>query len=96
MSTRHWAAQVAGFTCATVRVPLDYRLPAGPTINLVVVRHAAAVPARRGVIFLNPGGPGDSGTLQFAGWIGRVPKTLLRDYDIISWDPRGVGESTAV
>jgi pimeloyl-ACP methyl ester carboxylesterase len=90
------AAQVAGFTCATVHVPLDYRLPAGPTINLVVVRHAAAVPARRGMIFLNPGGPGDSGTLQFAGWIGRVPETLLRDYDIISWDPRGVGQSTAV
>lgn len=31
-----------GFTCATVRVPLDYQDPAGPKIKLAVVRHAAA------------------------------------------------------
>lgn len=90
------AARVGGFTCATAVVPLDYQDPAGPKIKLVVVRHAATGPARRGVIFLNPGGPSDSATVQFVGWIGFVPKTLLRDYDIVSWDPRGVGESTAV
>src|SRR5437763_5919453 len=49
-------AQVAGFTCAAVHVPMDYRHPAGPTIRLVVVRHAATGPAPRGVIFFNPGG----------------------------------------
>jgi pimeloyl-ACP methyl ester carboxylesterase len=90
------AAEVGGFTCARVRVPLDYRHPGGPKIRLVVVRHAATGPARRGVIFFNPGGPSDSATLQFAAWFGFVPKTLRRDYDFVSWDPRGVGESTAV
>ena len=89
------AAQV-GFTCATVRVPLDYQDPAGPKIKLAVVRHAAAGPARRGVIFINPGGPGFSGTDLIPRFIGFMPRVLLRDYDIVSWDPRGVGASTAV
>src|ERR1700733_1268415 len=90
------AAAQAGFTCATVRVPLDYQDPAGPKIKLAVVRHAAAGPARRGAIFINPGGPGYSGTVLIPEFIGFVPRVLLRDYDIVSWDPRGVGASTAV
>ena len=85
-----------GFSCAMVAAPLDYRNPAGPKIRLAVVRHAATGPGRRGVIFANPGGPGGQGTVQIPAWIGYWPKQLLRDYDIVSWDPRGVGESTAV
>lgn len=90
------AAQAGGFTCATVLVPLDYSDPAGPQIKLAVVRHAATGPVDHGVIFINPGGPGGEGTVQIPEWIGFMPSTLLRDYDIVSWDPRGVGESTAV
>ena len=89
-------AEAGGFTCATVRVPLDYQDPAGPKIKLAVVRHAATGRARRGVIFINPGGPGFSGTVLIPAFIGLVPRVLLRDYDIVSWDPRGVGASTAV
>jgi pimeloyl-ACP methyl ester carboxylesterase len=89
-------AQAGGFTCATVLVPLDYQHPAGPKIKLAVVKHAATGPARRGVIFINPGGPGGTGTEEIPSWTGFMPSTLLRDYDIVSWDPRGVGESTAV
>jgi pimeloyl-ACP methyl ester carboxylesterase len=85
-----------GFTCATVAVPLDYRDPSGPKIKLAVVKHAATGPDRRGVIFVNPGGPGGQGTVQIPAWIGYWPKRLLRDYDIVSWDPRGIGASTAV
>jgi pimeloyl-ACP methyl ester carboxylesterase len=48
------------------------------------------------VIFINPGGPGGLGTVQIPAWIGFMPAVLLRDYDIVSWDPRGVGASTAV
>ena len=89
-------AEAGGFTCATVRVPLDYQDPGGPKIKLAVVRHAATGRARRGVIFINPGGPGFSGTVLIPAFIGLVPRVLLRDYDIVSWDPRGVGASTAV
>ena len=90
------AAMAGGFLCATVVAPLDYRNPSGAKIKLAVVEHAATGPARRGVIFFNPGGPGGEGTVQFPAWIGFFPKQLLRAYDIVSWDPRGVGASTAV
>jgi pimeloyl-ACP methyl ester carboxylesterase len=89
-------AMVGGFSCATVAAPLDYRDPSGPKIRLAVVEHPATGPARRGVIFFNPGGPGGAGTVQLPAFIGFFPKKLLRDYDIVSWDPRGAGASTAV
>ena len=48
------------------------------------------------MIFFNPGGPGGAGTVQLPAYIGFWPKKLLREYDIVSWDPRGSGASTAV
>jgi pimeloyl-ACP methyl ester carboxylesterase len=89
-------AMVGGFSCATVAAPLDYRDPSGPKIRLALAEHPATGPARRGVIFFNPGGPGGSGTVQLPAFIGFFPKELLREYDIVSWDPRGSGASTAV
>jgi pimeloyl-ACP methyl ester carboxylesterase len=89
-------AMVGGFTCATVAAPLNYRDPSGPKIRLALVEHPATGPARRGVIFFNPGGPGGAGTVQLPAFIGFFPKALLREYDIVSWDPRGSGASTAV
>jgi pimeloyl-ACP methyl ester carboxylesterase len=89
-------AMVGGFVCATVAAPLDYRDRAGPKIRLAVVEHPATGPARRGVIFFNPGGPGGAGTAQLPAFTGFFPKELLREYDIVSWDPRGSGASTAV
>jgi len=89
-------AMVGGFLCATVAAPLDYRDPSGPKISLAVVEHPATGPTSRGVIFFNPGGPGGPGTVQLPAFIGFFPKELLRDYDIVSWDPRGSGASTAV
>lgn len=89
-------AIVGGFSCATVAAPLDYRDPSGPKIRLAVVEHPATGPKSRGVIFFNPGGPGGAGTVQLPAFIGFFPKELLRQYDIVSWDPRGSGASTAV
>ncbi|MGO9295919.1 MAG: alpha/beta hydrolase [Streptosporangiaceae bacterium] len=90
------AAIAGGFTCATVTAPLNYTDPSGPKIRLAVVEHPATGPARRGVIFFNPGGPGGAGTVQLPAYIGLWPKKLLGEYDIVSWDPRGSGASTAV
>ena len=89
-------AMVGGFSCATVAAPLDYRDPSGPKIRLAVVEHLATGSASRGVIFFNPGGPGGAGTVQLPAFLGFFPKELLREYDIVSWDPRGSGASTAV
>jgi pimeloyl-ACP methyl ester carboxylesterase len=90
------AAQAGGFLCATVAAPLDYQDPSGAKISLAVAEHTATGPVHRGVIFFNPGGPGGPGTVQLPQWIGLWPKELLREYDIVSWDPRGSGASTAV
>lgn len=90
------AAVAGGFVCATVTAPLDYRHLSGPKIKLAIVEHPATGSTDRGVIFVNPGGPGGQGTVQIPQWLGFFPKEMLRDFDIVSWDPRGVGSSTAV
>ena len=87
-----------GFDCATARrVPLDYRHPRGAKIRLAVIRHRATDRGRRvGTLFFNPGGPGDAGTQLLPAWIDLFPAAVRARFDIVSWDPRGVGASTAV
>ena len=81
-------------TCGTVEVPLDYRRPGGETIKIAVSRIATAKPGRkRGVLLLNPGGPGLPG-LDIPGQMARtLPKSVLDAYDLIGFDPRGIGHS---
>jgi pimeloyl-ACP methyl ester carboxylesterase len=86
-----------GFDCATARVPLSYRRPSGPKIHLAVIRHRASDPAHRlGTLFFNPGGPGGRGTTVLPGAWKFFPAPLRARFDLVSWDPRGIGESTAV
>ncbi|MFD7838325.1 alpha/beta fold hydrolase, partial [Streptomyces sp. NPDC059761] len=83
--------------CATAKVPLDHAAPAGRTIDLAVVRRQATDPGRRiGTLFVNPGGPGGPGTVQVPQNYDAFPKELRERFDIVSWDPRGIGNSTAV
>ncbi|WP_223837493.1 alpha/beta hydrolase [Streptomyces venezuelae] len=85
------------YDCATARVPLDHAAPAGRTIDLAVVRREATDPARRvGTLFINPGGPGGPGTVQVPQNYDAIPAELRQRFDIVSWDPRGIGNSTAV
>ena len=86
-----------GFSCATVDVPLDYDDPAAGTIGLAVVRLPARTPAERiGSLLLNPGGPGQSG-VEYARAARRVVSARLLDrFDIVGFDPRGVGASAPV
>jgi len=86
-----------GFECAVAQVPLDYGDPSGATIELAIIRHPATDPVNRlGTLFFNPGGPGLPGTRFLPQWFQFFPATLRAHFDIISWDPRGVGASTAV
>jgi pimeloyl-ACP methyl ester carboxylesterase len=86
-----------GFECATAHVPLDYDRPAGKRIRLAVIRRAATDSANRiGTIFFNPGGPGGAGTEDLPNWYRLFPATLRARFDLVSWDPRGIGASTAV
>jgi pimeloyl-ACP methyl ester carboxylesterase len=90
----------AGFDCATAKVPLDYSAPQGQTINLGLIRHKATDQANRiGSLFWNAGGPGAAGTvflpivltLPATGSPVLFPEALHERFDIISWDPRGIG-----
>lgn len=90
-----WADCGGGDTCADFWVPLDYADPNGPAITLKAKRSPAADQAHKvGSLFINPGGPGVSGIdyLSFAGF----DKAVTNVYDVIGFDPRGVGSSTPV
>ncbi|MCC5576005.1 alpha/beta fold hydrolase [Microtetraspora sp. AC03309] len=86
--------------CGTVSVPQDHRDPAGRKIDIAVTRLAATDEANRlGAVAVLPGGPGGSGYLD------PILRVTLRNaemaelnerYDIIGFDPRGVGYSTKV
>ncbi|MEN3299842.1 alpha/beta hydrolase [Pseudonocardia sp.] len=89
------SASVAGFRCATARVPMDHGKPDGDTFSLAVIKHPAGDPAQRiGTLFWNPGGPGDAGTQYLPVSIGGFPAEVLRRFDVVSWDPRGMGGRT--
>ncbi len=86
-----------GFDCATALVPLDYQQPHGQMIQLAVIKHPATDPAQRiGSLFYNPGGPATSGVADLPVEYQFFPAAVRQRFDIISWDPRGVGNSTAV
>ncbi|GAA2583709.1 alpha/beta hydrolase [Actinomadura fulvescens] len=102
------AGQIAEFKalwarteCGTVSVPLDYGAPSGRKISIAVTRLKATDQARRlGSLALNPGGPGGSGYLMPVTYVmlhrnGNGEK-LNQRYDLIGFDPRGVGYSTKV
>ncbi len=81
--------------CASVQVPLDYTHPNGRKITLALSRVPATAPPgqRQGVLLVNPGGPGGSG-LSLAGFVANgLSPSVAADYDIIGFDPRGVGSS---
>ncbi|MFB9298605.1 alpha/beta hydrolase [Kibdelosporangium philippinense] len=80
--------------CATVSVPLDYRQPAGRKIDIAVTRKKAAKP--RGVLLLNPGGPGGRGRDMPLAVEQVAPPALVEAYDLIGFDPRGTGRSAPV
>ena len=86
----------SSFQCARVQVPLDYDSPDGATIELALKRRLATDGDPIGTLFINPGGPGGSGVDLVASVDGYFSKALLGSFDVVGFDPRGVGASTAV
>jgi pimeloyl-ACP methyl ester carboxylesterase len=83
--------------CATLRVPLDYRRPDGPRIELAISRIPSERPEkRRGVLLLIPGGPGNPGLDRPSAVDDELPAAVREAYDIVGFDPRGVGHSTPI
>ncbi|WP_335938770.1 alpha/beta hydrolase [Streptomyces sp. PTD5-9] len=87
----------AEFECATIKVPLDYRVPGGKRIDLAISRIKSTAPGKRhGVLFSNPGGPGGPGLYMPLGMQEMLPESARQKYDLIGFDPRGVGRSSPV
>ncbi|MFC4466362.1 alpha/beta hydrolase [Streptomyces xiangluensis] len=87
----------AELECATIKVPLDYRVPGGKRIDLAISRIKSTAPGkRRGVLFSNPGGPGGQGIYMPLSMQERLPESARQKYDLIGFDPRGVGRSSPV
>lgn len=83
----------ADIQCAFLAVPLDWDDPDGPTIDLALAL-TPAVGTPLGALLMNPGGPGGSGL----DLLSRNPVTasIGMRYDLVSWDPRGVGRSAGL
>jgi pimeloyl-ACP methyl ester carboxylesterase len=83
-----------GDRCASLTVPLDYARPQGRTLELALLK----VPAKDqqgkvGSLVVNPGGPGGSGVDYAASAASSFGGPLLRSFDVVGFDPRGVGQS---
>ncbi|MGI5376258.1 alpha/beta hydrolase [Streptomyces sp. CA-251387] len=79
--------------CASVKVPLNYAKPSGKKITLALSRVPHTADKYQGPLLVNPGGPGGSG-LTLAGYVASsLPKEVAAQYDVIGFDPRGVGKS---
>ncbi|WP_411103853.1 alpha/beta hydrolase [Streptomyces sp. cmx-4-9] len=87
----------AGWECASLKVPLDYAQPAGETLDLALIRKKATDPGKRiGSLVYNFGGPGGSGVKTLPLAAAEDYKKLNTVYDLVSFDPRGVGDSAGV
>ncbi|WP_214106590.1 alpha/beta hydrolase [Acrocarpospora catenulata] len=91
-----WTGCGERFQCARLTVPLDYRDPGGETIQIAVIRLPAAGGKRIGSLVTNPGGPGGSGLEFLRESNASFGPALRAQFDLVSFDPRGVGESTPV
>ena len=96
----NWVGCGGGFQCATAEVPLNYHYPNGQQIDLAVIRLPATDPGHRiGTLFVNFGGPGQSGVNRLrdrARWPWLFSDELRSRFDLVSWDPRGVSRSAGV
>ncbi len=85
------------FECASIDVPLDWSEPDGATVELALSRRPADNPDTRvGSLLVNPGGPGGSGIDLVKNVDTFASAKLMANYDVVGFDPRGVGESSPI
>jgi pimeloyl-ACP methyl ester carboxylesterase len=92
------AAPNVSYDCGSVAVPQDWAAPdPGRTFQISLLRARAAGQANRlGSLLVDPGGPGGSGVSLAVALSGSLPVDITRRFDVVGFDPRGVGRSNAV
>ena len=93
-SSLEWEDCAGGLECTTFEVPYDYENPSIGTFRLPVTRRLANnLSERIGTLLINPGGPG-AAALDYVAYADQVFSNSIVDrFDIVAWDPRGVGQS---
>lgn len=91
-----WEPCGVGQECAWLSVPLDHANPELGSIALKVVRIKARSDAPIGSLVVNPGGPGGSGADFIRGLALSLPSQIRNSFDLIGFDPRGVGQSQPI
>jgi pimeloyl-ACP methyl ester carboxylesterase len=85
------------YQCGRLDVPISYRDPGGDTLPLFLVRIVLQGQTNRiGSLVMNPGGPGVSAVNDAVAIAQTLPLDVLRRFDLVGFDPRGVGLSTPV
>lgn len=89
---------VDALECTKLQVPMDYSQPDGEQVTLSLIRKPSSGDNSLGALLFNPGGPGGSGVeqIEYFHEIETIPDSILAAFDIVSFDPRGVGQSMPV
>lgn len=82
-----------GAECGKLSVPVDYTKPDGEVAQIAMIRFPATGD-KIGSLIINPGGPGESGVAAAASLVGSMPDSVRERFDLVGFDPRGVGRST--
>jgi pimeloyl-ACP methyl ester carboxylesterase len=91
-----WSSCNSTFECAKITAPLDWSDPSAGDIELSVIRSRATGGTATGSLLVNPGGPRVSGVAPIRATLDVAVGPLTVSFDVFGFDPRGVGESTAV
>ncbi len=90
-----WSTCYAIYECGDLQVPLNYTDPDSSSISIALVRLPATSEPYLGPLLMNPGGPGGSGVELVGEWA-EIWEMVFSNFDVIGFDPRGVGSSTQV
>ncbi|MDX1873543.1 alpha/beta hydrolase [Mycolicibacterium sp. 120266] len=82
----------SGAECGFISVPVNYDKPDGDVAQLAMIRFKATG-QKVGTLFINPGGPGESGVESAVSLVGTLPESVRQRFDLVGFDPRGVGSS---
>ena len=89
--------QCDSYQCADFPVPIDYEDPDRGSFSLALIRLPARDQGNKiGSLLVNPGGPGGSGVEFLRAWAFFVPQAIRERFDLLSFDPRGVGASSPI
>jgi pimeloyl-ACP methyl ester carboxylesterase len=92
-----WQSCDTTFRCSKLAVPVSYSDPGDGTLSLAVVElPATGDPKTAPDLVMNPGGPGASGVQFLESSVSAFPATLRKDFNLVSFDPRGIGGSDPV